>query len=103
ENVIQTLKDFETQLPSLLQLYGILIKSKPITIAKPPTKEEIEKTLVNASKEQWQLTVVVLNNTLDNVYDYVKQCGNQRYGLVTQCVSYQSLEKNIGKLDMCKK
>ncbi|CAF0973268.1 unnamed protein product [Adineta steineri] len=100
ENVIQTLKDFETQLPPLLQRYGILIKSKPITIAKPPTKEEIEKTLVNASKEHWQLTVVVLNNTLDNVYDYVKQCGNQRYGLVTQCVSYQSLEKNIGKLDM---
>lgn len=46
--------------------------------------------------------MVVLNNTSDNVYDYIKQCGNQRYGLVTQCVSYQSLERNIGKLDMCK-
>jgi hypothetical protein len=79
------------------------MKSKPITIAKPGTKDDIEKTLINASKDTWQLAIVVLNNTTDNVYDYIKQCGNQRYGLVTQCVSYQSLERNMSKLDMCKK
>ena len=73
------------------------MKAKPITIAKPANKEDIQKTLVGASKENWQLAVVVLNNTLDNVYDYVKQCGNQRYGLVTQCVSYQTLERNMSK------
>ena len=66
-------------------------------------KDDIEKTLNNASKEGWQLAVVVLNNTSDDVYDYVKQCGNQRLGLVTQCVSFQALEKNIQKLDMCKR
>lgn len=100
ENVIQTLKDFENRLPALLLRYGINIKSKPITIAKPPTREDIEKTLNGASKDAWNLAVVVLNNTLDNVYDYVKQCGNQRFGLATQCVSFQALERNIGKLDM---
>ena len=47
--------------------------------------------------------MVVLNNTTDDVYDYVKQCGNQRFGLVTQCVSFQTLQRNIGKLDMCKR
>lgn len=86
----------------MLQRYGINIKSKPITVAKPATKEDIEKTLNNASKDNCQLAVVVLNNTTDNVYDYVKQCGNQRFGLATQCVSFQALERNIGKLDMCK-
>jgi len=102
DNVIQTLKQFENGLPSLLQRYGITIKSKPITLAKPATKDEIEKTLNNASKDHWQLALIVLNNTSDNVYDYIKQCGNQRFGLVTQCVSYQALERNISKLDMCK-
>lgn len=86
-----------------MQRYGIAFKSKPITIAKPGIKEEIEKTLNNSSKDSWQLAVVVLNNTSDDVYDYVKQCGNQRFGLVTQCVSFQALERNIGKLDMCKR
>jgi hypothetical protein len=46
--------------------------------------------------------MIVLNNTTDMVYDYVKQYANQRYGLVTQCVSYQTLERNISKLDICK-
>ncbi|CAF3351794.1 unnamed protein product [Rotaria sp. Silwood1] len=100
ENIIQALKDFETRLPPLLQRYGITIKSKPITIAKPANKDDIETTLNNASKDKWQLAIIVLNNTLDYVYDYVKQCGNQRYGLVTQCVSFQTLERNLSKLDM---
>ena len=46
--------------------------------------------------------MVILNNTPDEVYDFVKQCGNQRFGLVTQCISYPALERNIDKLDMCK-
>jgi hypothetical protein len=73
-----------------------------VTICKPSTREEIEATLQRGSKENWQLTVVILNNTPEQVYDFVKQCGNQRYGIVTQCVSYQALERNISKLDMCK-
>lgn len=85
-----------------MQRYGISFKSKPITVAKPGIKNEIEATVNKASKEGWQLAVVVLNNTMDDVYDYVKQCGNQRFGLVTQCVSFQALERNIQKLDMCK-
>ncbi|CAF3366395.1 unnamed protein product [Rotaria socialis] len=100
ENIIESLKDFETRLPPLLQRYGITMKSKPITVAKPPGKSDIEATLHNASNEKWQLAIVILNNTTENVYDYIKQCGNQRYGLVTQCVSYQTLERNLSKLDM---
>lgn len=73
-----------------------------MTFAKPPTKDEITTTLNNASNDKWQLAIVILNNTPEHVYDYVKQCGNQRYGLVTQCVSYQALERNQSKLDMCK-
>ncbi|CAF5124956.1 unnamed protein product, partial [Rotaria sp. Silwood1] len=68
ENIIQALKDFETRLPPLLQRYGITIKSKPITIAKPANKHDIETTLNNASKDKWQLAIIVLNNTLDYVY-----------------------------------
>ncbi|CAF3880586.1 unnamed protein product, partial [Rotaria magnacalcarata] len=100
ENIIESLKDFEARLPPLLQRYGITMKSKPITVAKPPGKSDIEAALHNASNEKWQLAIVVLNNTTENVYDYIKQCGNQRYGLVTQCVSYQTLERNLSKLDM---
>ena len=70
-------------------------------MAKPPNKNDIQSVLAGASKDSWQLAVVILNNTPDEVYEFVKQCGNQRFGLVTQCVSYQALERNIGKLDMC--
>ncbi|CAF1138349.1 unnamed protein product, partial [Rotaria sordida] len=44
---------------------------------------DIEITLNNASKDKWQLAIVILNNTSDSVYNYVKQCVNQRYSLVT--------------------
>ena len=70
-------------------------------MAKPPIKNDIQTTLAGGSKDGWQLAVIILNNTPDEVYDFVKQCGNQRFGLVTQCVSYAALERNIGKLDMC--
>ncbi|CAF1310401.1 unnamed protein product, partial [Adineta ricciae] len=34
------------------------------------------------------------------VYDYVKQSSNRSIGLMTQCVNYQALERNISKLNM---
>ncbi|CAF1174952.1 unnamed protein product [Rotaria sordida] len=67
----------------LLQSYDVTVKSKSITIAKSANKDDIEITLNNASKDKWQLAIVILNNTSDSVYNYVKQCVNQRYGLVT--------------------
>ncbi|CAF3798297.1 unnamed protein product [Rotaria sordida] len=67
----------------LLQSYDVTVKSKSITIAKSANKDDIEITLNNASKDKWQLAIVILNNTSDSVYNYVKQCVNQRYSLVT--------------------
>jgi hypothetical protein len=55
-----------------------------------------------ATNQGWQLAVVVLNNVPSEVYECVKQWGNQRLGLVTQCVSFQALERSSGKLRMCK-
>jgi hypothetical protein len=71
-------------------------------VAKPDRREEIELAIKEAVRQGWQLAVVVLNDVQPKVYDCVKQWGNQRLGLVTQCVSFQALERNSGKLRMCK-
>jgi len=73
-----------------------------VTVAKPDGREEIELAIKEAVRQGWQLAVVVLNDVPPKVYDWVKQWGNQRLGLVTQCVSFQALERNSGKLRMCK-
>lgn len=79
-----------------------MFNSKPVTIPKPDRREEIESTLKTATNQGWQIAFVVLNDVLPQVYDCVKQWGNQRLGLVTQCISFQALQKNSGKLRLCK-
>ena len=71
-------------------------------MAKPDRRQDIEDAMKTASNQGWQLAVVVLNDVPPQVYEYVKQLGNQRLGVVTQCVSFQALERNSGKLRMCK-
>lgn len=56
----------------------------------------------DASQNGWQLTVVILNETSDDVYADVKRWGNQKLGLITQCVSFQALQRNANNLRMCK-
>jgi hypothetical protein len=70
---------------------------------KPARKDDVTNTLSEASGNRWQLAIIVLNNTPDYVYDYIKELGNQRLGLMTQCISLAALENNIdNKLKMCK-
>ncbi len=64
-----------------------------MTIAKPDLKKDIDDAMSQAIGQGWQLAIIVLNNTRPEVYEYVKQCGNQQIGLITQCVNFQSLER----------
>ncbi len=73
-----------------------------MTIAKPDRRSDIEDAMKTASNQGWQLAIVVLNDVPSQVYEYVKQLGNQRLGVTNQCVSFQALERNSGKLRMCK-
>ncbi len=73
-----------------------------MTIAKPDLIKDIDDAMSQASGQGWQLAIIVLNNTRPEVYEYVKQCGNQRLGLITQCANFQSLEQNSGNLCLCK-
>ncbi|CAF4612546.1 unnamed protein product, partial [Rotaria sp. Silwood2] len=99
-NIIEILKKFEQQLPSLLRRYGIVINSNPITMAKPSQKHEIDNAFGNIKSQGWQLAIVILNETVAQVYNYVKQLGNQKLGLITQCTSFQAVQKNSQKLHM---
>lgn len=56
-----------------------------------------------AATQGWQIAMVVLNDVQPKTYDCVKQWGNQRLGLATQCVSFQALQRNSRKLRLCKK
>ncbi|CAF1553255.1 unnamed protein product, partial [Didymodactylos carnosus] len=84
----------------LLGRYGIRLLSNPVQKSNPANPQGIKEVLIEAQRNRWELTIVVLNNTKEEVYDYVKQLGNQRLGVITQCVSFQALERNCGKLDM---
>ncbi|CAF3760682.1 unnamed protein product [Rotaria socialis] len=94
------LNKFSSQLPELLKHKGIIIRTKLTPIIKTATKEDIENTLTDASQKHWQLAIVILNSNSDQVHDYVKQLGNQKLGLRTQCVDMQALRSNINKLHM---
>lgn len=122
ERIIPILQEFEHELPTvrfewkrnkfcfflkwfsfqLLRQYGIFLNTPPIKGAQPPNERDIETTLRDAKNQSCQIVFVVLNDVQPDVYNFVKLCGNQKIGLVTQCVSFQSLQKNSGKLRMCK-
>lgn len=66
-------------------------------------ENDITNTLQDASQDRWQLAVIILNShNSDMVYNLVKSYSHTQLGLMTQCVNYQVLKRNIGKLDMCK-
>ncbi len=62
-------------------------------MAKPDRRQDVEVAMKDACTQSWQLAVVILNNVQPEIYECVKQLGNQRLGVVTQCVSFQVLEK----------
>ncbi|CAF3642720.1 unnamed protein product [Rotaria sp. Silwood1] len=99
-NIIEILKNFEKQLPSLLMRYGIRINSNPLPIAKPSRKDDIDQTFTQVKSQDWQLAIVILNDTVPEVYNYVKKLGNQKIGLITQCASFQAIQRNSEKLHM---
>ncbi|CAF3736218.1 unnamed protein product [Rotaria sp. Silwood1] len=84
----------------LLQRYGIQINPNPKTIAKPDQRKDIDETFKNIKTDGWQLAIVILNSTEPALRDHVKQLGNQKLGLVTQCASFQAIEINSEKLHM---
>ncbi|CAF1024442.1 unnamed protein product [Rotaria sp. Silwood1] len=100
QRIHDILNAFSRQLPELLKLKGFMIKSKLTITMKPDRQQDIEKALTDASKNRWQLAIVVLNTRSDQVYDYVKQLGNQQLGLRTQCIDMEALTKNIDNLKM---
>jgi len=87
----------------LLSRNGFVINTEPSLTIKGTRENEIVETLRNASKQRWQLAIVILNSyDSTNVYELVKRSSNQNIGLMTQCVNYQALKRNIGNLGMCK-
>ncbi|CAF0968816.1 unnamed protein product [Rotaria sordida] len=100
EGILYILKDFQNQLPSLLADFGVIFKSAPTVFAKPSRNEDIEVAMKQTSNENWQIAIVILNNVLPEVYESIKQWSNQKLGVPTQCVSFQSLQRNVGKYRM---
>ncbi|CAF1006461.1 unnamed protein product [Didymodactylos carnosus] len=100
EVVINVLNEFLYELTKVLTRFGIQLHNKPYQASKPATRTEIEKELRRASEQKWQLTLIILNDTKEEVYEYVKQLGNQRLGVVTQCASFSAIQGHSGKLRM---
>jgi hypothetical protein len=70
---------------------------------KGSREHEITSTLLDASRQRWQLAIVILNSrSFVDIYNLVKSYANGKIGLMTQCVNYEALKRNIGKLNMCK-
>lgn len=86
----------------MLKHKGFHIRSKLSITKKSDRKQDVEKALNDASRNRWQLAIVVLNTRFPQVYGYVKQLGNQKLGLRTQCIELSALMKNLDNLNMCK-
>jgi len=70
---------------------------------KSTREYDIHNTLSDAGRQGWQLAIVILNShNSDEVYSLVKRYGHRQIGVMTQCVNYQVLKRNISKLNMCK-
>lgn len=72
---------------------------------KSPADDDIYHALHDASQQRWTLAIIILdsrNANSDRTYSLVKTYGSKDFGLMTQCVDYQALKRNIDKLDMCK-
>ncbi|CAF3974965.1 unnamed protein product [Adineta steineri] len=100
-NIRSILENFQHELPNLLERNGFVIHNVPSLIIKGIVDREITETLCNASKQQWQLAIVILNSyDSTRVYELVKRYGNRTIGLMTQCVNFQALKRNISNLRM---
>ena len=87
----------------LLQRSGFMINEEPLLRIESAHENDIRRVLADAQQQKWQLTIVILNSrNSDDVYNLVKSYSNGQLGLMTQCVNYQALKRNIRKLDMCK-
>ncbi len=87
----------------MLRRNGFIIRSPLKPIIKPTRKDDVTNTLSEASGNRWQLAIIVLNNAPSYVYNYIKELGHQRLGLMTQCINLTALENNIeNQLKMCK-
>ncbi|CAF1565590.1 unnamed protein product [Adineta ricciae] len=96
----EILNNFVGQFPELLKRKGFVIRSKFDLRLEPDRKQNIERVLTDASQNRWQLAVIILDTTIDQVYDYVKQLGNQQLGLRTQCIDMNALKKNTNNFSM---
>ncbi|UJR13192.1 hypothetical protein I4U23_000214 [Adineta vaga] len=99
-NTQSILDEFVARFPELLQRKGFIIRSKFNLTKETDNKKDVERALLDASKKRWQIAIVILNTNIDQVYGYVKQLGNQKLGLRTQCIDMNALRKNISGLHM---
>ena len=47
----------------------------------------------------WQIALVILNDVPTETYDLVKQWGNQKLGLTTQCISFQLSNEMLANIE----
>jgi eukaryotic translation initiation factor 2C len=95
------LNSFQIQLPQLLRQTGFIINTEPSLTIENPQENDVQNALSNASEQGWQLAIVILNSfNSDEIYNLVKSYSNGQIGLMTQCVNYQALKRNISKLHM---
>lgn len=98
DNVVE---EFQQQLPELLGRIGFEINCDLNLITRSTRENDIFQTLTYASQQRWQLAIIVMNSyDCDTVYNLIKKYANSKLGLMTQCVNYQALKRNIRKLNM---
>ncbi|CAF1246863.1 unnamed protein product [Rotaria sp. Silwood1] len=96
-----TLSEFQNRLPDLLRRSGFVINTELLLTIKSSLDNEIYNTLLDASRQRWQLAIIIINSrNSEIVYNLVKKYANTKIGLMTQCVNFQALERNMSKLEM---
>jgi hypothetical protein len=102
-NILFFNRIFSILFSQLLRRSGFVINTEPSLTIENSRENDVRNALRDASEQGWQLAIVILNSfNSDDIYNLVKSYSNGQIGLMTQCVNYQALKRNIPKLNMCK-
>ena len=85
-----------------LRRKGLIIRANLEVTYKTPCEREVEESLIAAHRNGCQLAIIILNTSVPQVYPFIKQMGNQKLGLKTQCIDMNTIQKNINNLWMRK-
>ncbi|CAF0797772.1 unnamed protein product [Didymodactylos carnosus] len=95
------LLEFVRQFPIILGHCGLKFFSAPYcNEIVNPSRTDLHECLKYLKEQSYEVSLFLLYNIDEKVYQFIKRASVQLVGVVTQCADFAAIRKNITKLDM---